>query len=71
MNNYVSYAWFTSKQSGFGGINIVNPENISCIDDVQIISKWLSDEVVKDKYGEKANCVVLTFQKYQKEKGKQ
>jgi hypothetical protein len=67
MSNYVSYAWFTSRQSGFGGININIPEKIICIEDVQGISKWLGDEVVKDAYGEKASCVVLNFQPYQKE----
>jgi hypothetical protein len=66
VSNYVSYAWFTSRCSGYGGINIFNPKDITSIEDVQNISKWLGEEVVKDKYGEKASCVVLSFQKYQK-----
>lgn len=65
MSNYISYAWYTSKQSGFGGINITEPRKIASIGDVQDITKWLSDEMIKDKYGEKANCVVLSFQEYQ------
>jgi hypothetical protein len=69
VGNYVSYAWYTSRQSGFGGINIFNPKNIENIDDVQAISRWLSEDVVKDKYGEKASCVVLSFQRYQTKQG--
>lgn len=65
MSNYISYAWFTSKQNGFGGINITSPKRITSIDDVQGVSKWLSEEVVVDAYGEKASCVVLSFQEYQ------
>ncbi len=64
--NFVSYAWFTKNQSGFGSINITEPENITCIQDTNDIARWLSEEVVKDKYGEKAAVCVLSFQKYQK-----
>lgn len=67
MSNYISYAFFTGRQSGFGGINIESPKDIKDIYDVQAISKWLGEEVVRDKYGEKASCVVLSFQRYQKE----
>lgn len=69
MSNYVSYAWFTSRQSGFGGINISVPKDIKNIQDVKKISKWLKEEVVKDDYGERASCVVISFQKYQGEEG--
>lgn len=65
MSNFVSYAWYTSRQSGFGCLEVTSPKDISTIQDIQKISKWLGDEVVKDKHGEKASCVVLSFQRFQ------
>jgi hypothetical protein len=65
LGNFVSYAWFTSTQSGFGCIYMKNPASIKNMDDVKGVNDYITSKLIKDKNYKDAKCVVINFQKFQ------
>lgn len=57
---FVSYAFYSEKQSGFGSIHIKLTYKIKSYDDIIGIKKYLDLEV-KDAYGEKCECAVINY----------
>ena len=57
---FVSYAFFSKRQNGFGNVQIKLPCEIGCMSDIVEINNYLSNNV-KDEHGEKVNAVVLNY----------
>jgi hypothetical protein len=57
---FVSYAYFSTKQSGFGAIEMLLTNKIKKYSDIKLIVEFLNKEI-RDGDGNNCDCVVQNY----------
>lgn len=57
---FVSYNYSSSRQTGFGSIEMNLSIKIKSYKDVKAIIEWLNNSI-KDEYNNKCKCIVLNY----------
>lgn len=60
MDYFVSYNWFSDKQTGSGSIKITFSGEINDYQDITIIKEHI-DNITQDDHGNKIRCVIMNY----------